>query len=246
MPDLPARLVNALEVCWSLACQGAQVHSWVTVAAKRTFVGGGGFAEESTALLSEVDVLSAGAPWGKGTRGGDVRDTAMLLSVLSETPAGLGRAQAEHSSHPHGSEQPPVWTQHQGCLIARLHFKHAGEHFITLRLGTSVTCLSHKAWETELGFEVCSEGFKELEKVFESRIGEDETLLTSSSHLPSTLKPELTTKPSPTYSYSHSSLCQGLTPNILQSLCPCMFCSDPLPPNQDQSPGSAFVMHMST
>lgn len=35
MPDLPARLVNGLEVCWSLACQGPQVHSWVTVPAKR-------------------------------------------------------------------------------------------------------------------------------------------------------------------------------------------------------------------
>lgn len=133
----------------------------------------------------------------------------------AETTAGLGRAQALHSGHPHGSGQPPVWTQHQGCLVAKLQFKHAGKHLTTLRIGTSVTCLSHKAWETELCFEVCSASFKELEKVFESRTGEDETLLTSSSHLPSALKPELTTKPSPTYSYSHYSVCQGLTPNIL-------------------------------
>lgn len=58
-----------------------------------------------------------------------------------------------------------------------------------------MTCLSHKAWETELCFEVCSASFKQLEKVSESRIGEDETPLTSSSHLTSTVKPELTNKP---------------------------------------------------
>lgn len=48
---------QAVRVCWSLSCQGAQTHCWVKAPAKSIFAGGGGFAEESTALLSEMDAL---------------------------------------------------------------------------------------------------------------------------------------------------------------------------------------------
>lgn len=137
VPDLPARLVNSqlTEVCWSLACQGAQIHSWVTVPAKSIFIGGGGFAEESTALPSEMGMLCRGSLGQRDTgRGCEGHGPAPSCAVWNNpglqqvSQQELGRAQAEHSSHSHGSGQPPVWTQHQGFIAAKLYFKHAGKH----------------------------------------------------------------------------------------------------------------------
>lgn len=85
---------------------------------------------------------------------------------------------------------------------------------MAVRPGNCVTSRSHRAQETELCFELCSVSFKQLEKGFESRIGGDETLLTSSSNLPSALKPELTAEPTSHCTPTHS-LCQDLTPDIL-------------------------------
>lgn len=72
---MPGWLMNALELCWSLACQGAQIHSWLPAPGKTISARGGGFAEESPALLSEMDFLQ-GQP---GAKGGDVREPSSLL-----------------------------------------------------------------------------------------------------------------------------------------------------------------------
>lgn len=185
--------------------------------AKSCFSGGGGFAELRTALLSEMGALQG--QLGQRDTGRGQRDTERGCQghrpappVLSETTAGCSRrARAQTTLQP----APRQWSVSSLDTAPGVsHFKQAGKHFTTLRLRPSVTCLSHKAWEAELCFEVCSASFKQLEEVFESRIGEDETLLTSSSHLPLHWSQSSLLNPVPRTPLTLLCL-QGLTPNIL-------------------------------